>query len=99
MGHHYSKILCSPFPQSKNRSQSVVQLPGHCHEYLGGAVEAETQLDDAIVEKLRQRWNWWLNGRFHGRFHGYLTPTKTHKNQLQYRKMPSKYLVESAAVV
>eukprot|EP00435_Cladocopium_sp_Y103_P064341 s255_g26.t1 len=26
----------------------------HCHEYLGGAVEAETQLDETIIEKLRR---------------------------------------------
>ena len=29
--------------------------PEHCHEYLGGAVEAETQLDETIIEKLRPR--------------------------------------------
>lgn len=28
--------------------------PEYCHEFLGGAVTAETQMDEAIVDKLRQ---------------------------------------------
>ena len=35
-------------------SVSKTAAPEHCHEYLANAVEAETQLDEAVVERLRR---------------------------------------------